>query len=193
MGKGGSRYGAGRPGWRLKAEHSLPLDIRTMQRAGGLQDGASGSWRWTNTYTGESAGSISYAVQASGVELRYSVGGDPRRQSIIIERTRCHFGGARPWFICPVRGERVAVLYMRAGRFACRHCQRIAYASQSDDLMSRAWRKQRKIENRLGPDCERPPGMHAATYDRLLSRINDCETVKDYALVLALGRMGLTL
>ena len=95
------------------------------------------------------------------------------------------------WLLCPVRGERVAVLYMRSGRFACRHCQRIAYACQSDDLMGRAWRKQGKVEKRLGPDCERPKGMHAATYDRLLARIDECETVKDYALVVAFSRMGL--
>jgi hypothetical protein len=173
----------------LKAEHSFPLDIRRMQRVGGLQESAIGSWCWTNTYTGESAGSIGYAAQAGGVELRYSVDGDPRRQPVRIERTGCHFGGSRPWFICPVRGERVAVLYMRAGRFACRHCQRIAYASQSDDLMARAWRRQHKAEARLGPDWERPKGMHTATYERVLSIIEDCEKAKDCALVAALARL----
>lgn len=193
MARGGSRFGAGRPGWKLKAEHSLPLDVRRMHRAGGLRSGVLGSWIWTNNYTGDVAGTIGYAAEAAGVELRYSVSGDPRRQYIAVERTRCHLGGSRPWFICPVRGERVAVLYMRSGRFACRHCQRIAYASQCEDMTGRAWRKQRKVEARLGPDGERPKGMHAATYDRLLSIIEECETVKDYALVLTCQRLGFVL
>lgn len=191
MARGGSRYGAGRPGWKLKAEHSLALDVRRMHRAGGLRSGALGSWKWTNSYTGDEAGTIGYAAEAGSVELRYSVNGDPRRQYIAVERTRCNFGGSRPWFICPVRGERVAVLYMRSGRFACRHCQRIAYASQGEDLTGRAWRKQGKIEKRLGPDCERPKGMHHTTYEHLLGILDDCEQVKDYALITALRRWGL--
>lgn len=192
MARGGSRYGAGRPGWKLKAESSFPLDVRKMHQAGGLRRGSLGNWEWTNNYTGDVAGTIGFIAEAGGVELRYSISGDLRRQYIAVEHTHCNFGGSRPWFICPVRGERVAVLYLRAGRFACRHCQRIAYGSQSEDLTGRAWRKQRKVEKRLDPDCERPKGMHATTYKRLLWKLERCETVRNYAMIRAFARMGLT-
>lgn len=192
MPRGGSRYGAGRPNWKLKAEQSLPLDVRRMHRAGVLRQGYAGGWHWTNSYTGEPAGNIGFTIEPGGVLLRYTVNGDSRNQYVPLEHTGCHFGGARPWFVCPIRGERVAVLYMRGGRFACRRCNRIAYLSQSDDLTGRAWRKQAKLECRLGEDWERPKGMHATTYERLLGILEECETVRDGALILALERMGLS-
>jgi hypothetical protein len=88
-----------------------------------------------------------------------------------------------------VRGERVAVLFLRAGRFACRQCQRIAYASQSDDAMGRAWRKQATIEAVLGPNWTQPKGMHHATRERLLAVIWDCEERRDVALAQSLSAM----
>lgn len=189
MARGGSRYGAGRPGWKLKAEQSLPLDIRKMHRAGVLRDWYVGGWRWTDSYSGEQCASIGLRTERDSLTLNYSTGGEPRKQHVRIDRTRCHFGGERPWFICPVRGERVAVLYMRAGRFACRHCQRIAYLSQSDDVVGSAWRKQRKVEAKLGPNYRRPKGMHDTTHEHLLSLIARCEETKDLALEASLARM----
>lgn len=52
--------------------------------------------------------------------------------------TRCHLGGARPWFRCNASvggracGRRVAKLYLRGHVFACRQCYGLAYASQSE-------------------------------------------------------------
>lgn len=193
MGTGGSRYGAGRPGWRRKAEQSLPLDIRRMHRAGALEAWRAGGWVWTNNYTGEESGRIGYASDGDALTLDYTADGEPKHQRIAIMRTGCHYGGSRPWFGCPMCWRRVAVLYYRAGRFACRHCNRIAYLTQSYDATGRAWRKQSKIEARLGEDCERPKGMHATTYERLLGNLEECETVRNYAMIQALARMGLTL
>jgi hypothetical protein len=170
----------------------LPLDVRKMHRAGVLRQGYTGGWHWTNNYTGESVANIGFTIAPSGVLLRYSVNGDSRSQYVRLAHTGCHFGGVRPWFICPIQGERVAVLYMRGGRFACRRCNRIAYMSQSEGFIGRVWRKQDKVERRLGEDWERPKGMHRATHERLLGILEKCETVRDYALVQALERMGLT-
>ena len=74
------------------------------------------------------------------------------------------------------------MLFLRAGRFACRHCQRIAYGSQSGDLCDRAWRKQAKVEAKLGPNWARPKGMHSTTCERLVSIILECEERRDAAL-----------
>jgi hypothetical protein len=51
-----------------------------------------------------------------------------------IERTPCHVGGSRPWFICPALGcgRRVAILY-GGGIFACRLCFQLAYASAREE------------------------------------------------------------
>lgn len=80
---------------------------------------------------------------------------------------------------------------MNRGRFACRRCNCIVYLSQSDDWSGRAWRKQSKLERRLGDDWERPKGMHATTYERLLSIIDECEMVCDGVLYGKLQRWGL--
>ena len=182
MGTGGTRYGAGRPAQHSKAEHCKRLDVRRWHREGVLQAGVSGSWVWSDSATGEHTGSIGYSVCDGLVNLNYSVNGQPSNQRIALTRTPCTYGGVRPWFVCPVHGERVAVLYLRAGRFACRHCQGIAYASQSDDAIGRDWRKQSKLESKLGRGWARPKGMHHATRERLVSAIIDCELRRDDAI-----------
>ena len=191
MGRGGSRHGAGRPGWRLKAEQCHRLDVREMYRAGVLKDGRVGNWCWTNSHTGEQSGSVRYSIEGASMALRYSATDTAKVQHVAIDKTPCHFGGARPWFSCPACGDRVAVIYFRSGRFACRCCQRIAHLCQSEDATGRAWRKQLKVEQRLGEDWERPKGMHQTTYDRLLDVLERCEVVKEGALIAALGRLGL--
>jgi len=190
MRRGGYRYGAGRPGWKVKAEQSLPLDVRQMHRAGVLWVGYRGAWKWADSYTEEVVARIGFAAERDGLALSYTLDGEPREQFVPLTHTRCHYGGIRPWFTCPVGGERAAVLYMNAGRFACRHCNRVAYLSQSDDLAGRAWRKQTKLERRLGEDWERPKGMHRSTYDRLLAKLWECEMVRDGVLFGRLERMG---
>ncbi len=182
MGTGGSRYGAGRPATHRKAEHCLRLDVRHWHREGALRPGRSGTWQWTNTATGERRGSIGYRVEAGFVALDYSIDGKPAGQTVRMEHTACSYGGTRPWFLCPIRGERVAVLYLRAGRFACRHCQGLAYASQSGDAIDGAWRRQRKAEAKLDANRLRPKGMHQTTHTRLLSVIWECEQRRELAL-----------
>jgi len=120
-------------------------------------------------------------AESESLVLTYSLNGEPVIQRVAIERTACNFGGSRTWFVCPQCARRCAVLYLR-GKFACRRCSRVVYATQSDDDMGRAWRKQRKVEARLGENWQRPNGMHRTTYERLLKRIMECEERRDDAL-----------
>ena len=182
MGTGGMRWGAGRPATHVKAEHCRRIDVRRWRREGLLLAGSAGTWQWSCGETGERLASIGYQFDGAMVALHYSIDGHACQQSIGLARSSCNFGGTRPWFRCPVGGERVAVLYLRGRRFACRSCQRIAYASQSDDACARTWRKQARVEARLGPNWQRPKGMHKQTHDRLLSSIFDCEERRDIAL-----------
>jgi hypothetical protein len=173
----------------MKAEHCRRIDARRWQREGVLRAGSVGSWQWTDSETGECLASIGYWSDGSSVGLNYSINGRDCSQTIGITRTPCNYGGSRPWFRCPIRGERVAVLFLRAGRFACRRCQQLAYASQSEDAVARLWRRQQRIEAKLIADWQRPKGMHRVTHSRLLSAIWDCEERREALLGQFLARL----
>lgn len=182
MGAGGMRFGAGRPGWKRKAEQSMAFDVRQVARKGLLRPGAF-SWHWTSNY-GERVGSVGVRVAGDAERVTLSYQWTPYNSeplhidcSLWIERTPCNYGGTRPWFLCPSCGRRCAVVYFDAagGRYACRHCLRVAYLSQSEDETGRLWRKQRKIERKLvvGADewnWEKHKGMHHQTFGRLWDR-----------------------
>lgn len=188
MSRGGSRFGAGRPSWHVKAEHLRSIDARRWAREGLLAPGKVGGWAWRDPDTGATTASIGYAAEAGAVVLSFTSDDEAVRQRVPILETGCNYGGGRQWFACPRCGRRVAVLYLRGARFACRHCQRAAYASQSEDEMGRAWRKQRKAEAKLGANWRRPKGMHRATRERLLAVIWECERRREDALAAFLSR-----
>ncbi len=188
MAKGGMRCGAGRPGWRRKAESCLRLDVRELARRDMLRGGHFG-WHWTNTSTGERVGSISVWVRQHDMELTYSANDQPVAQTISLERTPCPFGGSRPWLRCGQCHRRVAVVFYGGRLFACRLCSRVAYSSQSEDAIGRGWRRQGKLENLLGENWTRLPGMRQATYKRIRERLFDCEEQRDTALYAFMTRM----
>jgi len=168
---------------RLTCEDCNSIDVRRWHRERRLTAGQYFSWRWTRG--GEPSGSISVRSESNAVVLMYrwrSYGeteGNSIEQRVPITWTRCHFGGSRPWFRCPVYssgsycGRRAAKLYSAGKLFACRGCYRLAYASQHEALRHRGLGKAQKIRMRLGgspsmagfPD--KPKGMHWRTYDRL--------------------------
>jgi hypothetical protein len=59
------------------------------------------------------------------------------------------FGGHRCYFICPITGRRCEVIYYAGGRFGSREAQRLSYAVQGMDDVSRARRKAAKLRSRL--------------------------------------------
>lgn len=179
MARGGMRYGAGRPGHKIKNNQCLSLDVRRLKRAGMLAEGADRAWVWRNSETGERTASIGCNVAHGRLALDFTCNGAPIAQRVGLTRTACHKGGARAWFVCPCCERRVAVLFFRWKRFACRHCNQVAYRSQSEDACGRAWLRQSRIEEKLGPDWQRPKHMHHATYERLWQAVVDCEQVRD--------------
>ena len=182
MGKGGMRWGAGRPANKGKAEACMRLDVREFARRGALHAGYCGSWSWSNSHTGEHTGSISYHTEAGAVVLSYAVNGEAKSQRVPLLRSACHYGNTRPWFGCPHCLARVAVIYFRRGGFYCRKCARVAYYSQSEDAIGRSWRVQQKAEAKLGKGWARPKGMHAATREKLLATIFACEEQREAEL-----------
>jgi hypothetical protein len=189
MAKGGQRYGAGRPGWHVKAEHCRRLDVRRFAREDMLRPG-SWRWQWTDRSTGKVLASIGVIGGPDAITLDYTANGAPINQRISIDRTACALGGSRPWFKCPNCWGRVACLYLKQSRFACRACHRLVYASQSEDAIGRAWRKQQKLEALLGENWRRPKGMHRTTRERILEAISECEGMREDALVAFMDRIG---
>ncbi|MBU0608951.1 MAG: hypothetical protein KKI08_13785, partial [Armatimonadetes bacterium] len=126
-------------------------------------------------------------VMPASVRLRYTITWrDGRREpedidyAVPVVWTPCHFGGKRPWLLCPGRecGRRVAKLYRPpASRyFLCRHCHGLVCASQGQDeffcLLQRAWRLKARVGGKPGlqyPFPVIPQRMHWRTYQRLLT------------------------
>ena len=188
MSRGGMRYGAGRPSYKVKAEHLLKIEVGYWHRGGYLRAERSFTWSWHRG--DEPTGNIGVVVHgADSLALQYMVGSDDQRrdasQTIRLTHTACNYGKSRPWFVCPVCQRRAGVLYMRAGRFACRHCQRVAYSSQSEDAVTRTWRQQRRIEETIGEDWQPPSGMRHRTCARLLDRLEACQQKRDAAFCVA--------
>jgi Zn-finger protein len=116
---------------------------------------------------------------------------------VYLDWTPCHFGGQRPWFLCPAHGcgRRVALLYGGA-IFACRHCHQLTYQSQRESHYQRAGRKVDKIIERLGrasdDNCwpEKPKNMRWRTYHRLISQAEYYDHVSSQGLMQLLAKLG---
>lgn len=174
------------------------LDIRRLAREGLLRRGNAFEWQWERV--GRMTSSIKVAIEDNRVRLKYrfrSNGGDwqDMEYPVQIERTPCHFGGARVWFRCPAQGcgRRVAKLYGGAV-FACRHCHDLAYPSQREHASDRAARRCKRLRKQLGwggsifdPPGPRPKGMHKTTFARLSHEANQAATE---SFALALNRFG---
>src|SRR5262249_6006939 len=199
--------GSGRPSGlgRNTVESCRSIDVNRLHREGCLRSGWSGGWQWTRD--GEKVAWISLHANADALRLSYRVrigGGDWQdvTEDVRIVHLRCRFGGARPYFICPgvvneiQCGRRVAKLYGPGRYFLCRHCYRLAHASQNEGEWDRAIRLAGKIRVRLGgepyhtePFPKRPKGMWRRTYRRLQERTLQAEMQAAEAFELAVARL----
>jgi hypothetical protein len=175
-------------GGRTTCESCTSIDVRQWQRKGLLYPGQQFSWSWTRG--GEPVGNITVRVEADAVILSYrscrsgSSEWKSIQQRVPIRLTACHFGGVRPWFVCPAYcngrycGRRAAILYCAGELFACRRCHDLSYGSQQQMALDRGLEQARKIRMRLGggadllePFPPRPKGMHWRTFQRLVASI----------------------
>lgn len=136
------------------------LNVHQLSRAGALKPGYRVRWK-----VGES--SIDILVAESGL---IAAG-----HAIQIVRTRVHFGGSRPWFICPKCKERRAVLYI--GPYCCLQCAQIKYTSITGSGPDRAKRQAQKLRARLqwssdplDVDGSKPKWMRWPTFQRLCAQ-----------------------
>jgi hypothetical protein len=169
-------WGSGRRPVRRKCEQLLSLDVRRLAREGLLRPGSSFARSWS--YGGEPAGSIGVTVGADDLRLRYTwtpYDQQPRQLDywVAIVRTRCRYGGVRPWFRCPRCHSRRAVLYGISGdgRFGCRYCMRLAYSSEAESVGARITRRLHKLQARIGEEGEKPKWMRLKTFDRICDEL----------------------
>ena len=187
-------YGSGRPPMHRTnlVEDCLSLDVNFLHRQGSLRNGSAGSLQWSRN--GERVSSIGYRMEGNQFTLDYrhrSSGGEWEdvKEHVLVVRNPCRFGGTRPFFICPgvingvVCGRRVVMLYAHGNYYFCRHCYRLKYTSQYENLWDRAMTRANKIRERLGGDWgmdellpPRPKGMWRKKYERLCNEVRLAES-----------------
>lgn len=200
-------FGSGRSAGfgRDTVESCRSIDVNRLHREGCLKPGWYGSWQWRRD--GEKVASLNLRAGAGGLRLSYRVrisGGEWEdvEENINIARVCCRFGGSRPYFLCPgvvngvTCGRRVAKLHGPGRYFLCRHCYRLAYASQSEGSWDRALRRTNKIRQRLGDySCsaksfpERPKGMWRRTYEHLRDKSTHAEMLANEAFIARAERL----
>ncbi len=152
---GGIGSGARRSTHIGNVEEMLALDIRALRRLGIVAPGECiiDTLHWS--IGGLSTASARLRVDLSDIERGgvMTINGDMAdgaiNQSVAIEMVPSPFGGHRCYFICPFTARRCEVLYYARGHFGSREAQRLSYAVQGMDEVSRARRKIAKLRSRL--------------------------------------------
>lgn len=162
---GGIGSGAQRSTQVGNVEEMLALDIRKLRRLGVVRPGECicDTVQWS--IGGLSTASARLRVDLSDIErggIMAIIGDMPDgaiNQHITIEMVPSPYGGHRCFLICPLTGRRCEVIYYAGGRFGSREAQRLSYAVQGMNEVSRARRKTAKLRSRLcgsgGQPCPR--------------------------------------
>ena len=162
------------------------IDIRYMKKCGHLSPNTGGTLNWTSN--GHPSGSIYFCVYSQELKLsyRYRDNDDvwhPLEQSVLFDRTPCHFGGHRLWFKCPRCSRRIGILYGVQKLFLCRHCYQLPYTSQNQSYINRLIEQKHVLGKRIfahyemGEGWGKKKGMHQKTFDRIHARYDRFERV----------------
>jgi len=161
-------------------EDTLALDIRALRRLGVVRAGecVCDAVRWS--IGGLSASSARLRVDLSDIErggmmtVTGDMPGGTIKQRIAIEGVPSSLGGWRCYFICPMTARRCEVLYYTGGRFASRGAQRLSYAVQGMNDLSRVRHKAAKLRSRLHGSGNLPRLRGPRRID-MVERLHDAE------------------
>jgi hypothetical protein len=164
---GGVNSGRRRTIHRGAVEQYPAIDLRVLRRAGLL---SAGQCTYTTLHWGNQAPEalsvrifidLSDARDASMRIVRSEDYG-AMAERVAIECVPCPYGGVRCYFLCPLIGVRCEHLFWADGIFASRKAHKLTYASQSEDELSRARRKVRKLHRQVEGDFRyaRPRGRN---------------------------------
>lgn len=139
------------------------IDLRVLTRARLLKPGECtyDTLRWRNQDL-EALEVRIFVDLSEADDAAIRIAGNVPEQRAAIECVPCPYGGYRCYFLCPLTGMRCEQLFLVQGIFASRKAHRLTYASQSEDDLSRARRKVRKLHRQLEGDTRyaRPRGRN---------------------------------
>lgn len=169
---------------KITTDEVKRIDIRFMKKQGLLKPNTTGTLDWS--VRGQPSGSIRYTCYADFLHLdfKHRTSGDewqPVLQRIPFDRTSCHFGGERLWFLCPHCSKRVGVLYAVGKPFLCRHCHQLPYSSQNSSYLDNLIEQKHKLGERIfqhyeyGEGWGKKKGMHWSTFKSLHAKYQDYE------------------
>ncbi len=175
------------------------LDVRWLQRRRFLVPGCTRALQMRRE--GGDRAQIWTVFDVNRLIIDFDLGRDlfSRRRSrfeLRVRWSKCHYGGRRPWLVCPGEacGRGVAILYGK-GDFLCRRCRGVTYPLQRVPARSRDLARAQMCRIRLGgtgdmtdPFPERPKGMHEWTYTRLACRAVAAEFKARNTLLAQFGR-----
>ena len=188
---GGINSGRRRSVHRGAVEQFPVIDLRLLKCAGLLKPGECTydtlCWRNQDLETLEVRIFVDLS-DTSNASVR--IAGDVPAQRAAIECVPCPYGGYRCYFLCPLTGTRCEQLFLVGSTFASRKAHRLTYASQSEDDLSRARRKVRKLRRQVEGDTRyaRPRGRNrCAKVQELKQAKCDAEDIYHARLSIVVG------
>jgi hypothetical protein len=125
-------------GWRRRnhagptCEDCLALDIATpaLKAIVHRNTPARGTLAWS--WCGIDVATVAFAWRPATrrLDIACSIDGQTTSATLSMTMTTPNFGGARPWFRCPLSGRRARRLYLVDGRWADRRAHDLRYRSQ---------------------------------------------------------------
>ena len=183
MGGFGSGQGRGIVPTRKTVESSTSISVTQLRESGVFTSGEKVEWsQWPGGGLLRQVAVRAVMDQALVIVAVYlGAHGQPQvaEATVRLAWSDCHFGGRRPWFLCPALNDqvpcerRVTKLHLSpGGSFLCRQCAALDYKSDHVLSWQRPLLRAQKILRRLGgsgslgdgfPD--RPKGMHFDIWD----------------------------
>ena len=164
---GGVNSGRRRSIHRGAVEQYPAIDLRVLRRAGLLRVG---QCTYTTLHWGNQAPealSVRIFIDLSDTDdasMRFvrSENYGATAERVAIECVPSPYGGVRCYLLCPLTGVRCEQLFLADGIFASRKAHKLTYASQSENELSRARRKVRKLHRQVEGDFRyaRPRGRN---------------------------------
>lgn len=174
------------------------IDVRYMARSNLIDKQTAGRLFWS--LDGKQTASIDFTFSDHCLCLYFKVTNYLEEQKVTqkirLSYSRCHLGGERPWFLCPVCSSRRAKLYLGAQRFVCRACLQVSYRTSGQSRRDRIIAMKHQIGRRIFASYEngvgrgKKKGMHQATFDRLYRRYQRLENQYSYSLDRLLNRVA---
>lgn len=165
---GGINSGRQRSVHRGSVEEFPAIDLRVLKRAGLLKHGECtyDTLRWRSPDLRVLEVRIFVDLSDAG-DASIRIAGHAPDQRAVIECVACPYGGYRYYFLCPLNGTRCEQLFFVDDIFASRKAHRLTYSSQSEDALSRARRKVRKLQRVVEGDARYARSLRSNRYAKI--------------------------